>query len=233
MQESDADFSKATPCAKIQPPTLPIDGQSLSRHLRHDRQTEVQFMKKLLAIVCLLLLLAAFIGVERINRNSRRDPAEAKTNVMRADKPHEARKHRTRPDKTATSPSTPTDSATTDGGVPMDAIERVAPKPAFIKGGTASGHGIKTLHYIRSGTILGAGKLDEASHARLLKAVKQAASANNAGMVVDIDGLTTSQVPVLVSASPRFDLTKEVEAVYRALARENPVTEVGKADRMR
>jgi hypothetical protein len=186
-------------------------------------------MKKTIAIVCLLLLLAALIGVERFYENSRRKSVWAKTNGIRSDKPQETRDPRARADKTAVSPTAPIESDTSDDRAPMDRVERVASKPAFIAGNTASGRGIKTLHFIRIQTILADDKPTVETRARLLKAVKQVATANHADMVLDIDGLTTSQVPVLVFASPRFDLTNEVAAVYRDLARENPVTEIGKA----
>jgi hypothetical protein len=229
MQESDADFSKPAQRATFQPPPCPLTANPSHGSFLTTGKRNLQTMKKPLAIVCLLLLLAALIGVERFNRSSRGVSFDEKTNGVRADKPQETRKSRTRSDKTATPPITPIESATSDDTAPMDKVGRIASKPAFIAGNASSGRAIKTLHYIRIQTILADDKPTEETLARLLKAVKQVATANHADMVLDIDGLTTSQVPVLVSASPRFDLTNEVAAVYRDLARGNPVSEIRKA----
>jgi hypothetical protein len=175
-------------------------------------------MKKPIAIVCVLLLLVAFIGVERFNAHGRRLSEKPKTENFRAEKPRVTNKPRIR---------------SSESHIPQDATNSVKPahgearqnkpdsgttKPAPIAGNTAPGRQIKAMHYIRSKRILGTDKPDESSVARLKEAVKRVAATTHVESIMDLDGNTTSQSPFLVFANPRFDLTNEVHAVYRALA---------------
>jgi hypothetical protein len=174
-------------------------------------------MKKPIAIACVLLLLVIFIGVEQFKRTDRRESDVATHIGFDVPGPPGGPKIRTstHSEAMADAPSHPDPISTTDDGVDQEKIDSVSPQSPSSAGNVASETKLSDMYYIRSRTVLGASEPSKESIARLSEAVKQVASGfGDTVIVFDLDGLTTSQSPFLSYASPRFDLTRAVEAAY-------------------
>ena len=89
-----------------------------------------------------------------------------------------------------------------------------------------------SICFVRSHAILESTQLDRDSVERLRAAVAIVSAAAGAPcVVVDRDGLATSQSPFVLYANPSCDLTVAVQAAYLNLqAGGNGIEELGKAD---
>ena len=177
-------------------------------------------MKRPITVTCVLLLLAAIVGIERFNVTNRNGPKVFTRTVEKDPVPSNRQQvQRADPDAAVTATHPSSHSKATMEVVPY-VDETDAAGSGIQSGGSfqLSGNRIPAIYYIRGRTILGVSDPDKDAVARLRQSVQQVASGfKSPVIVIDLDGLVTSESPFLVYGSPRFDLTIPTQAAYRDL----------------
>jgi hypothetical protein len=185
-------------------------------------------MKKLIAIVIALIILAMIIGFERIgrglqflisdNRTDRVGISEARTeeglNDLRDDRlPRvwQVRQDAHFPARPSQSPNIVTEQAARSdydlGGAPI-AINVTGD--------------LSPMHYIRSSEIIGSSEITAAEIERLRRATNILGDGLDPhALIFDADALSTSEAPFILYARDGFDLTEQAKLIYDRLLAED------------
>ena len=179
-------------------------------------------MKKAVTVSLVLLLLAAMIGLENLRAKHRVEAKEVAQTVSEDSSP------RRRP-QLRTSSTEAVETIKSVESVAEQALETVPEvldpalqrTPLNTSGSMFEGRNPRIL-FIRSLTILESAKPDKQSVVWLRLAVREvSAGFESPVMIVDLDGLVTSNSPFVVYAHPRFDVTAAVQVEYKVLNKNN------------
>ena len=179
-------------------------------------------MKKTVAVSLVLLLLAAMIGLENFRAKHLVEAKEVAQTVSEDSSPRRRPQLRTSSTE-AVETIIPVESGAEQAleTVPeaLDpALQRI---PLNTSGSMVEGRNPRIL-FIRSLTILKSSKPDKQSIVLLRLAVWEvSAGFESQVMIVDLDGLVTSNSPFVVYAHPRFDVTAAVQAEYKVLNKDS------------
>jgi len=180
-------------------------------------------MKRLIAIIVVLLILTAIIGFERIGRGlqflisddrTARERTAGETVNLPEGKTRESPRDGQSFSRGVSRPSVPG-----QGNTDAMRFERAGDAPAIE---LSIAGGIFPLHFIRASSIVGSTEPSEEQIDRLQQSVAVVAEGLHPGVIVfDADAISTSEAPVLLFARDEFDLTPTVKLVYDTFEKES------------